>query len=179
MMRSTELWLMSRSCQSATFSSAAIGVAAQHACQAGQAFAGDGIALVRHRAGTFLSVGEKFFRFQNFGALQMAKFRRPTFDARADQRQGGDKLGVQIALNHLRRDRRGAQPQFLADICFDLRAKDARWCRPRRKACRPPRLFRPLPTVATRGQIRHASKPFSAQRWSARHGCRGCGRSSA
>ena len=61
------------------------GVAAQHAREAGETFAGDGIALVRHGAGTFLAFGKKFFRFQNFGALQMAKLRRPTFNARADE----------------------------------------------------------------------------------------------
>ena len=99
------------------------GVAAQDARQAGQAFAGDGIALVRHGAGTFLARREKFLRLQHFGALQMAEFRRPAFDARADQRQDADEFRVQIALDDLRGDGRRAQAQFLADAGFHPRRK--------------------------------------------------------
>ena len=47
--RSTDEWLMSRSCQSAMFSSAAHGVAAQQARQAGDVLGEDRVALVRHR----------------------------------------------------------------------------------------------------------------------------------
>jgi hypothetical protein len=44
----------------------------------------------------------------------MAEFRRPPFDARADQGQDADKFRVQIALHHLRGHGRGAQAQFRA-----------------------------------------------------------------
>ena len=97
------------------------GVAAQHAREAGQAFPSDGIALVRHGAGTFLAFGERFFGFQNFRALQMAKFHRPAFDARADERERGLKFRVDVALHDLRGDGRGAQAEFFADKFLDAR----------------------------------------------------------
>ena len=97
------------------------GVAAQDAREAGEPFAGDRVALVRHGAGTFLAFGKKFFGFQNFGALQMAELRRPTFDARADERECADELGVDVALDDLRGDRRRTQAELLANERFDLR----------------------------------------------------------
>ena len=112
------------------------GVAAQHARQAGQAFPGDGIALVRHGAGTFLAFRERFLGFEHFGALQMAEFHRPAFDARADQGERGHEFGVDVALDHLRGDGRGRKPEFFADKFFHARRQDARWCRRRRKVCR-------------------------------------------
>ena len=87
MIRSALEWLMSRSCQRATFSSATDGVAAHDARQAAQAFAGNRIALVRHGGAALLSFAEKLLHLQHFGALQMAKLRRPAIDARRDQRE--------------------------------------------------------------------------------------------
>ncbi len=118
-MRSTLLWLMSRSCQRATFSSDGHRVAAQHAREAGEAFPRDGVALVRHGAAAFLAFGERFFGFEHFGALQVAELHRPTLDARADEGHGELKFGVDVALHDLRGDGRGAEAQLLADVSLD------------------------------------------------------------
>ncbi len=89
MIRSALEWLMSRSCQSATFSSAVDGVAADHTREAAEPLAGDRVALVRHRGAPFLAFAEKLLHLENLRALQMAKLRRPAVDARCDQRQRG------------------------------------------------------------------------------------------
>src|SRR5208282_1607666 len=90
------------------------GVAAEHAGKASEALPGDGIALVRHGAAAFLAFGEGFFGFEDFGALQVAEFNRPAFDARADERQRGHELGVDVALDDLRGDGCGTQAEFPA-----------------------------------------------------------------
>ena len=97
------------------------GVAAEHAGEAGETFPGDGVALVRHGAAAFLARGERFFGFENFGALKMAEFNGPTFDAGADERQRVHELGVNVALDDLGGDGRGAQAQLSADITLDFR----------------------------------------------------------
>jgi hypothetical protein len=51
----------------------------------------------------------------------VAKFSRPTLDARADQRHGIHEFGVQIALHDLRGNRRGPQAQRFADVRFHFR----------------------------------------------------------
>ncbi len=116
------------------------GVAAQHAGQAGEAFPGDGVALVRHGAATFLALGERLLGFEHFGALEMAELDGPAFDARADERQRGHEI---------RRGCRAGRPAWrwarAAGRAFCRRkprraATDARWCRRRRKVCRRRRL---------------------------------------
>ncbi len=76
-MRSTDECEISRSCHSATFSIAGIGVGAHHAGQAGDVFRQHRIALVRHRRRALLALREELLCFQHFGALQMADFRWP------------------------------------------------------------------------------------------------------
>ena len=97
------------------------GVAAQHAREAGEAFPGDGVALVRHGAAAFLAFGERLFGFEHFGALQVAELHRPTLDARADERQRELEFGVDVALHDLRGDGRGAQAELLANVSLDAR----------------------------------------------------------
>ena len=99
------------------------GIAAQDAGEAGQTFPRDGIAFVRHGAGAFLPLRERFLGLEHFGALEMAEFHRPAFDARADQRQRGLEFGMNIPLHHLRGDGRGAEPKLLANIRFHARRK--------------------------------------------------------
>ena len=89
------------------------GIAAQHASEAGEAFPGDGIALVRHGAAAFLAFGERLLGFEHFGALQMAELDGPTLDARADEGERVHELGVDVALDDLRGDRgRAGGPSF-------------------------------------------------------------------
>src|SRR5690606_26032734 len=96
-------------------------VAAQHTRETGEAFPSDGVALVRHRARTFLTFRKRFFRFEHFGALQVAKLHRPTFNTRADERHRGLKFGMNVALHHLRGDGRGLDAKFLANVSFNAR----------------------------------------------------------
>ncbi len=51
------------------------GIPAQHTCKAGDPFAGDRIAFVRHCRRAFLPFGKELFRFEHFGLLQVADFR--------------------------------------------------------------------------------------------------------
>jgi hypothetical protein len=72
MPRSTDECEMSRSCHSATFSSAGVTAAAHEAGEAGQVFAQHRIALVRHGGRALLARREIFLGFQHFGTLQVA-----------------------------------------------------------------------------------------------------------
>ena len=128
---------MSRSCQSATFSSAATALPADDPREPAEPFASDRIALVRHGGAPFLARAEKFLHLQHLGPLQMTKLRRPTIDARGDEREGRAKFCVTIALNDLSGDRRRLQPELFADITLDRADRDARECRPPRSVCRP------------------------------------------
>ena len=47
-------------------------IAAHHAGTAADVLAADGVALVGHGAGTFLSLAEGFLHFMHFGALEVA-----------------------------------------------------------------------------------------------------------
>src|ERR1700677_2988641 len=96
------------------------GVASQDACKTSQPFPGDGVALVRHGAGAFLALGERFLGFKNFGALEMAEFHGPAFDARADEGKRHLKLRVNIALNDLSSDGGRAQTELGADEILDF-----------------------------------------------------------
>ena len=96
-------------------------VAPQHAGEAGEPFPRDGIALVRHGAGTLLPLGERFLGFEHFRALQMAELDGPTFNAGADQRERGLKFRMDVALHHLRGNGCRAHAQLFANIRFHAR----------------------------------------------------------
>src|SRR5215831_14930372 len=96
------------------------GVAAEDARETGETFPGYGISFMGHRAGTFLAFGKGFLGFEHFGALQVAEFHRPALNARADECQSDLKFGVDVALDNLRGNGRGAQAEFIADEIFNL-----------------------------------------------------------
>ena len=96
-------------------------VAADHAGQTAQAFAGDRVAFVRHGGTAFLPLGEKLLHLENFGALQMTELRRPAVDGTGGQRQHCHKLRMPVALHDLRGQRGGLESEFLADFFFDAR----------------------------------------------------------
>ena len=98
---------MSRSCQSATFSSAAIALRADEPRQAGDLLAADRIALVRHRRRALLPAAERLLDLADLGLLQPADLERELLERRGQDRQRRQQLGVPIALNDLRRHRRG------------------------------------------------------------------------
>ena len=87
--RSTDEWLMSRSCQSAMFSSAASGVAAHEAREAAQVLGQDRVPLVRHRRGALLPAPERLERLAHLGALQMADLERDALARRPPARPAG------------------------------------------------------------------------------------------
>src|SRR5690349_11148547 len=91
------------------------GISTEDAGEAGETFAGDGVALVRHGAGTFLAFGKKFLGFEHLRPLQMTKLGGPAFDTGADEGDGADEFGVNIALDDLGGDGGGAEAELLAD----------------------------------------------------------------
>ena len=76
--------------------------AAHEAGEAGEVFGQHRIALVRHGRRAFLAGGEKFFRFQNFGALQVAHFGGEAFNRTGDDAQRCKVHGVAVARDDLR-----------------------------------------------------------------------------
>ena len=82
MTRSTDECEMSRSCQSATFSSAGHGVAAQQPRQADDLLAADRVALVRHRRRALLPLAERLLDFADLRLLQAADLERELLERR-------------------------------------------------------------------------------------------------
>ncbi len=99
-----------------------LGIGPHHARQTADLLARDRIPLVRHGRGALLARREVLRRLAHFGALQMADFERDFFEARRQRGQRGDEMRMAVALDHLRRHRRGRQTQPRADLLFDLGA---------------------------------------------------------
>ena len=120
-MRSAELWLMSRSCQSATFSMPTSGVAAQHPRAARHALAEDRVALVGHGRRALLALAERLLGLAHLGALQVADLDGELLDAGADDGQGAEERGVPVALHDLVADGLDAEAELRADELLDAR----------------------------------------------------------
>ena len=97
------------------------GVAADHAGEAAEFFAGDGVALVRHGGAAFLSGGKILLHLEHLGALEVAKLRGPAVDGRRDEREHGLELRVAVALDDLRGKRRCCEAQLFTHPLFDPR----------------------------------------------------------
>src|SRR6266704_1155564 len=95
MMRSALEWLISRSCQSATFSNATTAFPRHTRARPLNR------ALVRHRRATFLAFTEEFFYFENFCTLEMTKLCCPTVNTGGDHGERGDEFRVTVALYDL------------------------------------------------------------------------------
>ena len=121
MIRSTELWLISRSCQKRCFPARRPNFLEVTRARPVKPFPGNRVPFVGHGARTFLALGKVFFGFQHLGSLQVPKFCGPAFDARAHKGENADKFGVQIALNHLCCDGGWSQTELLANKCLHLR----------------------------------------------------------
>ena len=74
-MRSTEEWLMSRSCHTQIFSKAAWELARKMRDSPETPFAGNRIAFMRHGRGTDLTLEKWLFHFQHFSFLQKTDLR--------------------------------------------------------------------------------------------------------
>ena len=96
-------------------------VTAQHAGEAADLFAVDRVALVRHGGRTLLPRAERLLHLAQLGLLQTAHLGGELFQAAAGDGDDAQQLGVAVALEHLRADRRRLQPHLLADVFFHKR----------------------------------------------------------
>ena len=79
-----------------------------------------GFFLVRHGRGAFLALGEAFFGFQHFGALQMAQLGGQALHPAGNEGQGGKKGGMAVALDDLGGDGVHAKAKDAHGNDFDL-----------------------------------------------------------
>ena len=121
MPRSTDEWLMSRSCHRATFSIAGVTAERTRRARPVRFSVRTGLRFVRHRRRALLALVEEFLGFEDFGALQMADFDGQALDRRCDDAQGGEEGGVAVARDHLGRDRLDLQAHLFGHIGFDGR----------------------------------------------------------
>ena len=98
-------------------------VGAHQPGEPGDLLAADRVALVRHRRRPLLALAERLLDLADLRLLQAANLDRELFERRRGDRQRRQQLGVAVALNHLRRDRRRLQPETLADPRFDRRVE--------------------------------------------------------
>ena len=113
-----------------------VGVAAEQPRQADDLLAADRIALVRHRRRALLALAERLFDLADLGLLQPADLEREFLERGAGDGDRREQLGMTIALDHLRGDRRRLQAEAPADVLFDRRRQMPERARPRPTACR-------------------------------------------
>ena len=112
---------MSRSCQSATFSSPTSAFAADDAREPADPLGDDRVALVRHRRRALLAAAERLLDLAHLRAREMPDLEREPLERRREQRERVQHLGVPVALEDLRRARRRLEPEPLAGDPLDLR----------------------------------------------------------
>ena len=112
---------MSRSCQSATFSSAGTTWLRTSRARPHRFSLIHGIALVRHRRAALLAARERLGGLADLGALQMADLGREALDAAGDDRERGEERGVAVARDHLGRDRLRREAEPRGDLGLDRR----------------------------------------------------------
>ena len=114
---------MSRSCQSATFSSAAMALARTSRARPVICSHPIGIALVRHRGRPLLPASERLLDLADFRLLQPADLHRKFLERRGQDRQRRHQLRMAVALDDLRRHRRRAKTEPLAHRLLDRRVE--------------------------------------------------------
>ena len=133
MMRSTLEWLMSRSCQRATFSSADERVAAQHACAARSCVRSVmGLRLCGMALEPFWPLPKDSSASSTSVRCRWRNSTAELLDAGADEGQARQELGVPVALHDLGRDRLVADAELGTDKLLDARVDVCCRCRPRR-----------------------------------------------
>src|SRR3954452_21173836 len=80
----------------------------------------DRVALVRHRRGALLTLAERLLDLRDFRAREVADFERELVERRRDHGERGEELRVAVALEDLRRRRRGLETQPLAGDSLQL-----------------------------------------------------------
>src|SRR5438046_8123047 len=84
------------------------------------------IALMWHSGRTLLLLAEVLFRLANFGALQVADFGSDLVERRNHDPERCDIVGVEVAWDHLSRDRRRLQSESHANFFFIFRIEMAK-----------------------------------------------------
>ena len=97
------------------------GVATEQPRETADLLAPDRVALVRHRGRALLALRERLLDFPDLRLLQAANLERELLERRAGDRKRGQQLRVAIALDDLRRDGRGLEPEPTADGGLDRR----------------------------------------------------------
>src|SRR6266516_2006728 len=86
---------------------------------AANSFGKNRVALMRHRAGSFLALLEALLRLADFGALPVADLQGELIQRRCDDGARAEVLGVAIALYDLSGNRRRLQAQPGANFFFN------------------------------------------------------------
>jgi hypothetical protein len=74
----------------------------------------DGVPLVRHRRRSLLAPTERFFHLAHLGPGKVSDLEREPVERRREDGEGGEELGMPVALEDLRRARGGLEPESLA-----------------------------------------------------------------
>ena len=111
---------MSRSCQSATFSSPTTAPRPDDARQPADPLGDDRVPLVRHRRRPLLTAAEWLLDLPHLRPGEVADLEREPLERRCEQRERVQHLGVAVALEDLRRARSGLEPEPLAGDPLDL-----------------------------------------------------------
>ena len=96
-------------------------VAAQDASEAAEPLGDDRVALVRHRRGALLTLGERLLDLAHLGPLEVADLGREALDPRARNRDPGEQHGVPVTRDHLGRDVLRPEAQLLHHPALDRR----------------------------------------------------------
>src|SRR5260370_40063852 len=86
-------------------------ITAQQSRQPTQIFREDGVSLVRHCRGSFLSRGEGLLHLSHFGALQVSNLGCELLNRRAQNRQRCEKLSMPVSLDDLVGGRSGREAE--------------------------------------------------------------------
>ena len=111
---------MSRSCQSATFSSPAIAPRADDARQPADPLRDDRVPLVRHRRRSLLTTAERLLDLAHLRPGEVADLEREPLERRGEECERVQQLGMAVALEDLRGARSGLEPEPLAGDPLDL-----------------------------------------------------------
>ena len=123
MTRSTPEWEMSRSCQSATFSSAAWALPRSTRARPVMRSLTIGLRLCGIADEPFCApVAKRLARLEQLGALEVADLGRQALEPGAGERDRAEQLGVAVAGDDLRRDRLGPDPQAREHPALVIRA---------------------------------------------------------
>ena len=167
---------MSRSCHSATFSSAGITAARTSRASPVRFSARIGLCLCGIAELPFWPARERLGDLADLGALQVADLGRQPLDPARDHGERGEERGVPVARDHLGRDRLRRQPEPRRDALLDPRDRRWRTCRPRPRARRSRSRRAPAPGAAGCARTRRRTRRASGRTSSARRECRASAR---